>query len=56
MSVRVNIGKSNVMRCPRYGNVGRMHVRLNGELLEEIDCFTYMWSQVAADLDLKEMW
>ena len=30
---RVNVGKSKVMRCSKYGNVGRMHVILNGELL-----------------------
>ena len=24
---RVNVGKTKVMRCSRYGNVGRMHVR-----------------------------
>ena len=30
---RVNVGKSKVMRCSRYGNVGRMHVFLNGEPL-----------------------
>ena len=28
------------MRCSRYGN---------GGLLEEVDCFKYLWSQVAAD-------
>ena len=32
--LRMNVGKSKVMRCPRYGNVGRMHVILNGEPLE----------------------
>ena len=26
-----------------------MHVILNGELLEEVDCFKYLGSQVAAD-------
>ena len=26
-----------------------MHVILNGEPLEEVDCFKYTWSQVAAD-------
>ena len=26
-----------------------MHVILNGEPLEELDCFTYLWSQVGAD-------
>ena len=47
--LRVNIGKSKVMKCPRYGNGGRMHVILNGELLEEEDCFKYLGSHVAAD-------
>ena len=36
---RMNLGKSKVMRCSRYVNVGRMDVRLNGELLEEVYCF-----------------
>ena len=27
----------------------RMHVTLNGEPLEEADCFKYLWSPVAAD-------
>ena len=26
---RVNVGKSKVMRCLRYGNEGQMHVVLN---------------------------
>ena len=42
--LRVNVGKSKVMRCPRYGNGDRMHVILNGEPLEEVDCFKYIWS------------
>ena len=46
---RVNVGKSRVMKCSRNGNVGRMHVILNGEPLEEVDCFKYLGSQVAAD-------
>ena len=37
------------MRCSRYGNVGRMHVILNGEQLEEMDCYKHLGSQVAAD-------
>ena len=37
--LRVNVGKSKVMRCSRYGNGHRMHVILNGEPLEEVDCF-----------------
>ena len=41
---RVNVGKSKVMRCSRYGNGERMHVILNGEPLEEVDCFKYLRS------------
>ena len=37
------------MRCSRYGNGDRMHVILNGEPFEEVDCFKYLVSQVAAD-------
>ena len=46
---RVNVGKSKVMRCSRYSNGGGMHVILNGEQLEEVDCIKYLRSQVAAD-------
>ena len=49
MSLVEDAGKSKVMRCFRYGNMGRMHVILNGEPLEEVDCFKYLGSQVAAD-------
>ena len=31
--LRVNVGKSKVMRCSRYGNRGRTHVILNDEPL-----------------------
>ena len=40
--LRVNVGKSKVMSCSRYGNGDRMHVMhviLNCELLKEVDCF-----------------
>ena len=47
--LRVNVGKSKVMRCSRYGNGDRMHVILNAEPLEEVDCFKYLGSQVAAN-------
>ena len=53
---KVNIGKSKVMRCSRYGKGDRMHVILHGEPLEEVDCFNYLGSQVAADQDEKGMW
>ena len=45
----MNLGNSNVVKCSLYGNGGRMHVILNGEPLEEVDCFKYQGSQVAAD-------
>ena len=45
----MNVGKSKIMRCSRYGNGDQMHVILNGEPLEEVDCFKYQGSQVAAD-------
>ena len=47
--LRVNVSKSKVMRCSKYGNGGRVHVILNGKPLEEVDCFKYLGSQVAAD-------
>ena len=47
--LRVNVGKGEVMSCSRYGNGDRMHVILNREPLEEVDCFKYLWSQVDAD-------
>ena len=46
---RMNVDKSKFTRCSRYGNGDRMHVILNSELLEEVDCFKYLQSQVAAD-------
>ena len=48
--LKVNVGKSKVMRCSRYGNGDRIHVTLNGEPLEEVDCYKYLGSQVAADV------
>ena len=47
--LRVNVGKSKVKRCSWYGNGDRMHMILNGEPLEEVDCFKYLELQVAAD-------
>ena len=42
IKLRVNVGKSKVIRCSRYGNGCRMHVILKGEPLEEVDCFKYL--------------
>ena len=44
---KVNVDKSKVMRCSRYGNGGRMHVILNGEPLDEVESFKYRRSLVA---------
>ena len=49
IKLRVNVGKSKVMRCSRFFNGDRMHVIVNGEPSEEVDCFKYLGSQVAAD-------
>ena len=49
INLKVNEGKSKIMRCSRYGNGDRMHVILNREPLEEVDCFKSLESQVAAD-------
>ena len=32
-------GNGGYGTCSRHGNGGRMHVILNGEPLEEVDCF-----------------
>ena len=47
--VEIDVSKSKVTRCSRYGNLDRMHVMLNGKPLEEVDCFKYLGSLVAAD-------
>ena len=49
-NLRVNVGKSKVMRCSRNGNGGRKQVIMNGEPLHEVDCFKYLGSKVAADV------
>ena len=33
------------MRCSRYGNEDRMHASLNGQRLEEVDCFKSTWGR-----------
>ena len=43
-TLKVNVGKRKVTRCSRYGTGDRMHVTLNGEPLEEQDCFKYLGS------------
>ena len=47
--LKVNVGKSKVMRWSRYGNGDPVHVILNGEPLEEVNCFKYLGLQVTAN-------
>ena len=44
--LRVNVCKSIIMRCQWYVNVCRMDASINGDVIEEVDCFKYLGSQV----------
>ena len=52
--LKVNENKSKVMRCTRSVDGRRMNIVLNGELLEEVDCFKYLGSHVAVDGRIEE--
>ena len=54
--LRVNICMSKVMRCSRYGNCGRLHVILDSELLNEVDCLSTWGRKWQLIEDVKEMW
>ncbi len=47
--LRVNGSKSKVMKCMRLGDGRRMNVTLDGEVLEEVECFKYLGAHVAVD-------
>ena len=47
--LRVNVGKSKVMRCTNREDGNRLNVTLDGEVLEEVDQFKYLGSVIAAD-------
>ena len=47
--LRVNVGKSKVMRCTRSEDGSRLNVMLNGEALEEVHQFKYLGSVIAAN-------
>ena len=47
--LRVNECKTKIIMCSRYGNWVRMHARINGEPLEEVDGLKYLDSQVEGD-------
>ena len=46
--LRVNVGKSKVMRCTRNEVGARLNVMLNGEVFEEVDRFKYLGLVIAA--------
>ena len=48
--------KSKVMRCSRHGNLDRMYLRLNGDPLEEVDCFKYLFRNWQLMEVVKGMW
>ena len=43
----MNVGKSKVMVCGRTEKKERLDFNLNGEMLEEVDCFEYLGSIVS---------
>ena len=51
--LRVNVGKSKVMRCTRNEDGARLNVMLNGEALEEVDQFKYLGSVIAANVGVE---
>ena len=45
--LRVNVGKSKVMVCSRGGGRAALNVRLNWEVLEEVESFKYLGSVIS---------
>ncbi len=41
--------KSKVMKCTRLVDGTKMNVILDGEVLEEVECFKYLRSRVSVD-------
>ena len=54
--LRMNVGKSKVLRCSRYGNWSRMYLTLNGEPLEEVDFLSTWGRKWQLMEDVKGMW
>ena len=50
--LRVNVGKSMVMRCTRNEDGARLNVMLNGEALEEVDQFKYLAANGGVEADV----
>ena len=47
--LRMNVGKSKVMRCTRNEDGKRINVALDGEVLGEVDQFKYLGSIISAN-------
>jgi len=47
--LNVNVGKSKVMRCANDARMGSMNVVLKGQVLEEVNMFKYLGSNVSAN-------
>ncbi len=47
--LKVSESKSKVIKCTRLVDGRRMDVALDGEVLEEAECFKYLGSHVAVD-------
>ena len=47
--LKVNVGKSKVMVCSRERQRTELRVRLKGELLEEVESFRYLGSEISRD-------
>ena len=52
--LKVNVGKSKVMRCTTEENRGGVHINLDGEELEEVESFRYLGSKVARNGEIRE--
>ena len=52
----MNVLKSKVMRCSRYGNWDRIHVILNGEPLDEVIVLSIWGRKWQPIEDVKGMW
>ena len=52
--LKVNVEKSKVMRCSRECIVCMLDVRLNGEQLEEVECFKYLGACITASGGVEE--
>ena len=49
--LKVNVGKSKVMRCSKEVGGRQLNIVLNGERLEEVDSFKYLGSVISACSD-----